>query len=380
MSTLKTTNLQHPSSSVVNMTLASDGSVSGGLPAPNRNLLYNGAMNIAQRGASSAGWTTASYLIDRWMNDFSSLGTWTISQESDGPSGSGFAKSLKYLCTTANASPSAAAYMWCSQRLEGQDLQRIAKGTSSAQPLTLSFWVKSNVTGTFNAMLYDPTADRIIAKQYTISTSGTWERKVLTVPGDTVGALANTNTYAFSVYFAVAAGSNFTSGTSTGWAANTGTNVAPGQVNTAAAVNNYWQLTGVQLEPGNAPTSFDFKTFSQDLAACQRYYEKSYDVSVVPGTAAAEGCVFITGGTDGNSQVGHKMSFKVPKRTSTYTVYAWSYAGVANSWYYAKSSASGTVATQYAYKGNSGFLMYSYVGTAFTACVYEGHWAVDAEL
>ena len=271
MSTVKTFNLQHPSSSTVNMTLASDGSVSGGLPSPNRNLLYNGAMQVAQRGTSATGLTGGNYYTaDRWTCYLASAGTWTNTVEADGPAGSGFTKSLKWLCTTANASLSAGSAQIPSQAIEGQDLQRLAYGSSAAQQVTLSFWVKSNVTGTYIAEL---DGARQVSASYTISASGTWERKYVTFPANTVNAITNDNTVGMSVRFWMAAGSTFSGGSSlqTAWG-STQANRAYGQVNVAAAVNNYWQVTGVQLETGPAPTAFEFKPYAQELRDCQRYY------------------------------------------------------------------------------------------------------------
>ena len=139
----------------------------------NRNLLYNGAMQVAQRGTSVVGIMTAGYYTaDRWgivVNG--AQGIWTQSVENDAPTGSGFRKSLKMLCRTASASPAANGQVVLRQKIEGQDLQRIAKGTSSAQQLTLSFWVKSNVTGTYGVMLYDNDNARHVCPSYTISAS-----------------------------------------------------------------------------------------------------------------------------------------------------------------------------------------------------------------
>lgn len=243
-------------------------------PPTNRNLLHNGAMQVAQRGTSTAGITLSSYnTVDRWYVGLGTLGTWTQSVEADGPTGSGLSKSLKMLVTTADASPAAGDTALVTQLIEGQDVQRIAKGTASAQQLTLSFWVKSNVTGTCIAELRDYDNTRTVSASYTISSSATWERKSITFPADTTGTLDNDNAASFAANFWLAAGSNFTSGTlATTWAATTSANRAVGQTNLAAATNNYWQITGVQLEVGPVATPFEFKSFGQELAECQRYY------------------------------------------------------------------------------------------------------------
>jgi hypothetical protein len=180
-----------------------------------------------------------------------------MTQENDAPTGSGFRKSSKVLCTTADASPAAGDALIFVHKLEGQNLQQIAKGTSSAKELTVSFWVKSNVTGTYIAELRDIDNTRQVSKSYSISASATWEKKTITFPADTTGALDNDNGDSFRVQFWLAAGSNFTSGTlNTSWASITDANRVVGQVNVAASTNNYWQITGVQLEVGSTATEF----------------------------------------------------------------------------------------------------------------------------
>jgi hypothetical protein len=232
-------------------------------------------MQVAQRGTSTASITTSGhYTADRWNAGVSTLGTWTQSVENDAPTGSGFRNSLRLLCTTAKASLAAGDWVYVSQALEGQDVQRVRKGTSSAQRLTVSFWVKSNVTGTYTAFLYDYTNNRQVNAAYTISASATWEKKTITFPADTSGAIANDNAAGLAIAFNVAAGSNYTSGTlATTWATSVAANQSPGQVNLAAATNNYWQVTGCQLEIGDVATDFEFKSFGQELRECQRYYE-----------------------------------------------------------------------------------------------------------
>jgi hypothetical protein len=240
-----------------------------------RNLVINGAMQVAQRSTSVASITASSYnTADRWKIDISSLGTWTQSVENDAPTGSGFRKSLKMLCTTADASPAAGDYIQFVQAFEGQNLQAIKKGTVAAEQLTLSFWVKSNVTGTYIAELYDIDNTRQVSKSYTISASATWEKKTITFPADTTGALDNDNAASLVLVFDLAAGSNYTSGTlNTSWASVTTANRAVGQVNLASAISNYWQVTGVQLEVGDTATPFEFKSVEDELLECQRYFE-----------------------------------------------------------------------------------------------------------
>lgn len=256
-------------------------------PTQQRNLLYNGAMQVAQRSSSVASLTSGDYrTADRWFEQIQTQGTWTNSVEADAPTGSGFRRSLRMLCTTIDASPTGADEVCVDQRLEGQDLQSIRKGTSSAQQLTISFWVKANLTGTYIAMLYDLDNARFVSRSYTISSAATWEFKTITFPADTTGAFDNDNNGSLLVRFFLGAGTNYTSGTlQTTWGADTPANRAVGQVNLAATVNNYWQVTGVQLNVGAVAAPFEFKSFGQELRECQRYF------SIVNGGGAMAGAV-----------------------------------------------------------------------------------------
>lgn len=237
------------------------------------NLLHNGAMQVHQRGTSATGLTATTYnTADRWQSVFGAMGTWTQTIENDSPAESGIAKSFKILCTTADASPAAGDIALIRQIIEGQNLQLLLKGTANSVPLTLSFWVKSNVTGTHVAYLSDWTNNRFISAAYTISSSGTWERKVITYPGDTTGTLANNSNAGMAVNFALGGGSSYTGGSlATAWTGTT-TSVMTGQVNVAASINNYLQITGVQLEVGSTASPFQFKPYDEELRECQRYY------------------------------------------------------------------------------------------------------------
>lgn len=241
-----------------------------------RNVIINGAMQVAQRGTSTAGIISDGYYTaDRWHGAASGLGTWTQSVENDAPTGSGFRKSLKMLCTTANASPTGTNNLAVVTFLEGQNLQQFLKGTASAKQFALSFWVKSNVTGTYVAELFDVDNSRQTALQYTISTSATWEKKTLIFASDTTGVFDNDNARSLQVTLWLGAGSGLTSGTlQTTWATNTTANRAVGQTNLASATNNYWQVTGVQLEAGAVATPFEFEDIGVTLVKCQRYYQR----------------------------------------------------------------------------------------------------------
>ena len=258
----------------VDQTAVWDGTSWVGLdPSRDRNVIINGAMQVAQRGTSTASITAGGYYtIDRYPLVLSSLGTWTSSVENDAPTGSGFRKSIKVLCTTASASPASGSYFLLQQELEGQNVQQFAKGTASAKQFTVSFWVKSNVTGTYIVEIRDADNSRTVNASYTISASATWEKKTITFPADTTGVFDNDNNASLGLGFWLGGGTTFTSGTlQTTWATQTNANRAVGQTNLASATSNYWQVTGVQLEAGAVATPFEFEDYGTTLEKCQRY-------------------------------------------------------------------------------------------------------------
>ncbi len=242
-----------------------------------RNIIINGDMSQAQRGSSTSSITSNTYSLDRFLLSFSgSIGTWTVAQDTTVPTGQGFATSTKIDCTTADASPASGDRIFYTQRIEGQNLQYLKKGTSSAESLTLSFWVRSNKTGTYIINLYDGDNSRQISKSYTISSADTWEKKELTFAGDTTGAFGNDNAVSLYCNFYLGAGTDYTSGTlATSWESATNANAAVGQVNLADSTSNEWYVTGVQLEAGTAASDFEFLPVDVNLNRCQRYFQKS---------------------------------------------------------------------------------------------------------
>ena len=240
-----------------------------------RNIIINGDMSLAQRATSTASITSSGYhTVDRFstFND-GPLGTWTQSQSTTVPSGQGFSTSLKMDCTTADASPAAGDRLGIRQQFEGQNMQYLKYSTSSAESTTLSFWVRSNKTGTYIVELYGVTDNRQISKSYTISSADTWEKKTITFAGDTGGTYNNDNTSELMISWYLAAGSNYTSGTlSTTWGAKTDADRAVGQVNLADSTSNEWYITGIQLEAGTAASDFEFLPVDINLQRCLRYF------------------------------------------------------------------------------------------------------------
>jgi len=239
----------------------------------NRNLIINGAMQVAQRGTSETGKTSAGYYsVDRFKLDVGSAGTWTISQSTTAPDGFGY--SYKLDCTTAEASLSTGDYCLVQQHLEGQDLQRLQFGTSSAKNVTLSFWVRSNKTGTYPVYFFNTDNQRSNGFTYTIDTADTWEYKTHIFDGDTAQGFDNDEYSSVRLEWWVAAGTSYTSGaTPTGWQAHDNTDRAAGlDVNLADSTSNEWYLTGVQLEVGDTATPFEHRSYGDELARCQRYF------------------------------------------------------------------------------------------------------------
>jgi len=244
-----------------------------------RNIIINGDMSIAQRGTSQASITSSGYYtVDRFKTSIDNLGTWTQSQSTDVPSGQGFAKSLKMDCTTADASPAAGDSLFLDTKFEGQNVQYLKKGTSSAESLTCSFWVKTNKTGTYIVELYDQDNNRSISKSYTVSSADTWEKKTVTFAGDTTGAFDNDNAKSLNVFFWLGGGTNFTSGTlQTSWGTITNANRAVGQVNLADSTSNEWYVTGIQLEAGSVASDFEFLPVDVNKNRCLRYFYNHID-------------------------------------------------------------------------------------------------------
>ena len=244
-----------------------------------RNIIINGDMSVSQRGTSATGLgnnDSGYHTVDRFKFVENNAPTceFTQTQSTDVPTGQGFSKSLKMDCTTAQGSLAGDDFIYINTSAEGQNLQYLKKGTSSAESVTLSFWVKSNKTGTYIFEIIDRDNSRAISKSYTISSADTWEKKTITYPGDTTGALDNDNARSFELIYWLAAGANFQSGTlQTSWGSRTTANDAVGQINFGDNTSNEWYLTGVQLEAGSQASDFEFLPIDVNLERCKRYFQ-----------------------------------------------------------------------------------------------------------
>tara|TARA_A100001391_G_scaffold8948_2_gene5715 strand:- start:270 stop:1409 length:1140 start_codon:yes stop_codon:yes gene_type:complete len=243
-------------------------------------IIINGDMSIAQRATSSTGQTGSGYkTVDRIRLSPGGGMTFTVAQASESPTGQGFTKSYKVTSTTGDASMTAAEYnIPLQMRMEGNTLQSIKKGTSNAEKTTFAFWVYATVTGTYVLELTDDDNNRYVSQTYTISSSNTWEKKIVNFPADTTGAFNNDNNKSMTINFWGGAGTNFTSGSlQTTWGAEDNTTRASGQVNAFASNNNVWQITGLQYEIGEFSSTtiptFPFTSADDNLKRCCRYFQ-----------------------------------------------------------------------------------------------------------
>ena len=266
------------------MTKAADlanliGNIKAGGGGVNRNLIINGAMQVAQRGTVTEITSGANFGgPDRFAAGITSHGTYAVSQSTTVPSGKGFPNSYKLDCTTADTSVASNAEVTIQHKFEGLNLQALRKGTSEAKPITATFYCRSNLTGTFTLEFFDNDNSRQCSKNFTISSADTWEFKSITFPADTTGALGNDNLQSAVLVWWLAAGSDFTSGTqnTSAFASNTNANrVSSSIVNMSSSTDNEFLLTGVQLEIGQNPTEFEHEPFERTLAKCQRYFQNA---------------------------------------------------------------------------------------------------------
>jgi hypothetical protein len=247
----------------------SDGALS------NRNKIINGAMVIDQRNAGAAV-TAAGFSVDRFNVINTTDGAFSAQQDSSAPVG--FVNSLKFTTTTADATLTTTQQANIQHAIEGTNISDLAWGTADAKAVTLSFWVRSSLTGTFGGALRNSGSSRAYPFTYTISSANTWEYKAVTIPGDTAGTWLTTTGLGIGVAFGLGAGPD-RSGTAGAWNSNNNTS-ATGAVSVIGTLDATFYITGVQLEAGDTATPFEHRSYGQELALCQRYYYRAANGTV----------------------------------------------------------------------------------------------------
>ena len=243
------------------------------VPLTNINKIINGDMRIDQRNSGAAltvNSTNKHFAVDRFYGENSSNGVFTLQQSSVAPAG--FKNSIVATVTTASGALSATHYAAINSQIEGQDIYDLDLGSSDAKYFTLSFWVRSSVTGTYGGSFRNNNDSRNYPFSYDINVADTWEKKHITVAGDTSGTWLTNNDVGIKVWFALATGATY-SGTADAWTSTL--HVSPiGATNLLATNSATWYLTGVKLEAGQTATDFEHRSYGDELIRCQRYYQR----------------------------------------------------------------------------------------------------------
>jgi hypothetical protein len=318
-----------------------------------RNRIINGDMRIAQRGTAAVT-TNAAFPVDRFSVGNTSDGAFSAQQDSSAPAG--FVNSVKITTTTADATLTTTQALSFVQRIEGTNIADLGWGSASAKTITISFWVRSSLTGTFGGALRNSAANRSYPFEYSISSADTWEQKSVTISGDTSGTWLTTNGLGINVFFGLGVGPD-RSGTAGAWNSNNNLS-ATGAVSVIGTLNATWYITGVQLEVGSVATPFERRPYGTELALCQRYCEIGRSPYFYANSLS-------------NTLFYLFNTFKVTKRASATvtTTSQWRY------W-------SGGNAVNYTPTLNGDVDMFLVLGSGLTAAqgLVDGNWIATAEL
>ena len=252
-----------------------------------RNRIINGDMRIDQRNAGAAVTTSGAWPVDRFQAANSTEGNFSAQQNSSVPTG--FIASLRFTTTTQDSSLTTDQQASIFQAIEGTNVSDLGWGTANAKTVTLSFWVRSSLTGTFGGSLRNSANDRAYPFTYTISAADTWEQKSVTIAGDTSGTWLTNTGRGIGVAFSMGSGPD-RSGTAGAWAGSFLVS-ATGAVSVIGTLNATWYITGVQLEAGSTATDFERRPIGTELALCQRYFYKTYETDVAVGTSTPDGAI-----------------------------------------------------------------------------------------
>jgi hypothetical protein len=344
-----------------------------------KNRIINGAMVIDQRNAGAAinPAVNNGYCVDRWLTNTNVASKYSVQQNAGSVTPpAGFINYLGATSLSAYTVGSTDSFALV-QKIEGYNFADLDFGKATAKTVTISFWVRSSLTGTFGGSLTNSAIDRSYPFTYTISSANTWEQKSVTIAGDTSGTWLTTNGIGAWLWFGLGMGSTV-SGTAGAWA-GAEYRSATGAVSVVGTSGATFYITGVQLEVGSSATGFEYRQYGQELALCQRYFEKSSNQGEVVGAATSNGEIDHYGSTDAGGNIVFGSDFAVVKRT-TPTMTFYTDAGVSGSWFYARNGANGnTTVTSYRL-GQSRFQGYGTTGANWVVAIISGNWYASAEL
>ena len=336
-----------------------------------RNRIINGDMRIDQRnaGASVTQGTSVAYTVDRFYCQGAVTSKFTVQQNAGSVTPpAGFTNYLGVTSSAATTVGTSDAY-FIRHVVEGYNVADLAWGTANAQSVTISFWVRSSLTGTFGLSFINSAASRAYPATYTINAANTWEQKTITISGDTTGTWVTNNGAGLNVTFGLGYGSSL-SGTANAW--NAGTAFMPtGAVSVVGTNTATWYLTGVQLEVGTVATPFERRQFGQEVVLCQRYFSKSYNLDVAPGTITGVGA---TGGISSSTSYQAPIFLPVQMRTTPTGVAYNSSTGATGTW--RDSSAADRAVTV----ANGASTLVVTCTTNGSNAFYNGQWTASAEL
>jgi len=348
-----------------------------------RNMVINGAMQVAQRATSATGvgGTNEEYpTIDRFNFTTTSAGRFTMEQVADVHDG--FANAMKLSCTTADTSISASEALILQTKFEGQDMQQLRYGSSSAESITVSFYVKGNASATYTLEWRNEEDGRNIGKTFNVTTD--WTRVIITFTGDTGGSpVDDDNTHAFTLGIWLHGGSTFSGGTFTENVYHSTNNqrIGDGQTSFLDSTDRTFFITGLQMELGSQATPFEHRSFGEELQLCQRYFEKSYSAGTAPASDTSAGLITTDtmGGDTTTAYLTHQLEYRVAKRSAP-TVVIYDQAetsGKVTSHVTGVSTANNqTISTEHA--GDKSISMNRASGDAANG--FRFHYTADAEL
>ena len=356
-----------------------NGSITANAVTPSvnmKNRIINGAMVIDQRNAgASVTPTDGQYTLDRWQANQSVASKFSVQQNAGSVTPpTGFTNYLGVTSLSAYTVLSG-GYNIIRQAIEGYNVADLGWGTANAKTVTLSFWVRSSLTGTFGGSLTNSAQNRSYPYSYTISSANTWEQKTITVAGDTSGTWLTTNGIGLLVHFGIGLGSDYL-GTAGAWAGATYYS-ATGATSVVGTNGATFYITGVQLEVGSTATSFDYRPYGTELALCQRYFERSYDIGTATGTVTNAGAnwTYINFASGSANDFSTQLTFQASKRAiPTMTVYSPDTGASGNI-----GSVGGDKAATASYIGMHGCTIYGNLGNQSNAQC-RAHWLASSEL